>query len=476
MKPRFAIATLLMLALVSSANAAVKSMEAPSQRFDRAAHLARMLELQQRLGSSMVTLAAQAPLRIAISDDERRSIKQRVTNETKMAVGVVRELAIPIDFARNDVVRNGARMHDAFGATRGRDDGGFDWSGVIASDGAAAVRLHFTDVDLPAGAELYVFGRNGMAFGPYTGRGPNGDGDFWSNTIAGSEIVIQLSAGANGSPRFTIAGLGYLTDDFAIAKSLAPRLASDSVPPCTYNASCIVDAACVTTNPAVDTAKNAVAHILFVSRRILYYCSGGLVADSDPSTEIPYFITANHCISTRAEAESIETYFFYAATTCGGCPARGAASTTGATLVKTARRGDYTLVQLAQPAPAGTAFLGWNSNPIAFAGGTDLYRISHPHAAPQAYSEHVVDTSRPACREWPRGDWIYSVDILGGIEPGSSGAPVVNSAGEMVGQLSGFCGSNELVVCDPQSNATADGAFAEYYSGVSRFLGTGRTH
>jgi hypothetical protein len=102
-----------------------------------------------------------------------------------------------------------------------------------------------------------------------------------------------------------------------------------------------------------------------------------------------------------------------------------------------------------------------------------LYRISHPAGAPQAYSAQEVDTSRPTCRSWPRGNWIYSSDTFGATEGGSSGSPVVNAAGQFVGQLSGACGYNVNNPCDAAKNATVDGAFAAYYADVAAFLGPG---
>ncbi|MHB0968465.1 MAG: trypsin-like peptidase domain-containing protein [Thermoanaerobaculia bacterium] len=167
-----------------------------------------------------------------------------------------------------------------------------------------------------------------------------------------------------------------------------------------------------------------------------------------------------------------ETFFFYEAP-CGSCPDPGAASTTGATFVSTGSAADYTLLRLSQNAPSGAAYLGWYSDDVAFVNNTPLYRISHPQGAPQSYSTQVVDTSKGTCRSWPRGDRIYSRDTLGATEGGSSGSPVVNGAGQLVGQLSGACGTNVNDVCDEVRNATVDGAFAAYYDTVSQWLGGG---
>lgn len=451
-----------------------KMLERPTVEFDRAGHIQQMTALQQRLAHSRVELAATAPLTVEIPVRELRAVRDGVTMQKKMRVGVAKEINVPMTFNRARFSANRASLHEAFGAIRGRDDGGFDWSGVVRSPEASAMRIHFTDFDLPAGAELYVYNESGMAFGPYTGSGPNGTGEFWSNTVTGSDVVIQLHAAASAAPAFTISGVGHLTPEFALARHLVPQPQAGSTP-CSFNAPCVVDAACVSTNSAVNTASNAVAHILFVSGAYWYICTGGLIADSDTSTDVPYFLTANHCISKASEASSMETFFFYKATTCGGCQAPGAANTVGASIVASNRSSDYTLMRLSQNAPSGAAFLGWNATEIAFTNNTPLFRLSHPQGAPQSYSTHVVDTSKGTCRSWPRGGWIYSRDVLGATEGGSSGSPVVNAAGEVVGQLSGGCGFNVNDVCDTASNATVDGAFAAYYSSVASILGSGGT-
>jgi hypothetical protein len=144
----------------------------------------------------------------------------------------------------------------------------------------------------------------------------------------------------------------------------------------------------------------------------------------------------------------------------------------GASILSTNSTSDYTLLQL-DAIPGGRAFLGWNTTAVAYSNGTSLYRLSHPSGAPQAYSEHSVDTSAGTCSSWPRGSWIYSRDTYGATEGGSSGSPVLDAAGEIVGQLSGGCGTNVNDVCDNVNNATVDGAFAAYYANIAAWLDPG---
>ncbi len=265
--------------------------------------------------------------------------------------------------------------------------------------------------------------------------------------------------------RFAIAHVGHLggATQSVFSSPTPVDLVSDL---CSYNDDCILSAAGQNIPGAVQGAEDAVALILFASGRWLYICSGGLIEDTDAGSNIPLFLTANHCISKGREANTVEAYFHYTS----GCGGPGVSDTLGSSILASNRTGDYTLLRLKEPPPSDTVALPYSTTSVAFENVTPLYRISHPSGAPQAYSEHEVDTSRDTCSSWPRGSWIYSSDRLGGTEGGSSGSPVLNVAGEIVGQLSGACGYNVSDSCDSDLNATVDGALASYYPEVALYL------
>lgn len=417
--------------------------------------------LHRMLTSERVGEALSAPLRVEVDRSEIQQLLQERGHQRtqKLLVGVNRSVDVRVD------VRDSSRL--AFGAARNSADG-LVWTGAATSENAYGLRVHFTGVDLPRGSALYVYNADGAAFGPYTGRGPNGTGEFWSHTVPGETAFVQLRQPAGAPPAsFEIGGIGHVDRALIGASPQVSNL-------CSFNADCVVSASC-STSSAVADAEDGVARILFASGRFLFLCSGGLLADTDTSTTIPYFLTANHCISSSSEASSMEATYLYRASSCGNTsacadPPSTLPTTLGATILSTSSTSDYTLMQLAEPAPAGTVLLGWNATAVANSNGVDLFRVSHPQGAPQAYSEHEVDTARPTCSTWPRGNWIYSSDTLGATEGGSSGSPVVNGAGQVVGQLSGACGFNVNDVCDTASNATVDGAFAAYFANVDQFL------
>jgi lysyl endopeptidase len=444
--------------------------------------------LQTALAARHVEQALRQEVVITLSSAERKTIDEPGSNNGKYLVGVNKSIGRTVDFSQALGLDERTRPL-AVGAARGDGQGGFVWTAAVRAPGAIAMRVRLTGLDLPEGAELYVYNLSGQAFGPYTGRGPLGTGELFTNTVFGDRLVLQLQqpAGAAVVPPLRIEEAGVLGQRFVAPRHGRPFGAFDAnnleaLPQasnlCSYNASCIVNAGC-TSSAAVNGAKDAVASILFASGGNHYICTGGLIADTDASTIIPYFLTANHCIGSSGEASSLETYFDYA-TTCGSpnCtqPYASAGDTVGAAIMATSSSSDYSLLRLASTpdsADGTETYLGWLSAPVANNNGLQLYRISHPKGAPQAYSEQRVDTTKTTCRTLPRGDFIYSRDNLGGTEGGSSGSPVVNGSGQIVGQLYGACGFNVNDACDSASNATVDGAFAATYPNVAAFLNPG---
>jgi hypothetical protein len=448
---------------------------------------AKMRELQERLAERQVAPALGRPLRVNLTAADRRQIDDvGRRDDQRYLVGVSKPLGKAVDFTRARSSA-GKTVDLAVGAARGGSGGGFVWSAAVEVTGATALRLQLKGVDLPAGATLHVYNLAGHAFGPYTGRGPLGTGEFHTHTVIGDRLIVQLEspAGATRAPRLTVASVGVMGQRFVGAR-LGPGNSPFEHPIdapqasnlCGYNADCVVNAACQSSS-AVATARDAVASILFQSGANYYICTGGLVADTVASSVIPYFLTAHHCISSSGEASSLETYFDYE-TTCNSpdCtqPYNNTGETVGSTIKATGSSSDFSLLQLSSTptSPDGVVtYLGWLSTAVANTNNYGLYRISHPSGAPQAYSTGVVDTSKPTCGTLPRGRYIYSRDTLGATEGGSSGSPVVNSSSQIVGQLYGACGFNLNDVCDAAANATVDGAFANSYPSLQAFLNPG---
>ncbi|MBD8525680.1 trypsin-like serine peptidase [Pseudomarimonas arenosa] len=401
-------------------------------------------------------------------------------DERRHLVGIAQPINLRVDFAEISWAKRDAEKTLADGQLRRLASGDWVWRLRLSSPGAAGLRVALSEVDLPRHAALYVYNSRGEAFGPYVGRGAKGSGQWVTNMLSGDELFLQLvmrtPAKGEFAPRFRIDDLGHISARFELARQLNATYSAGKLH-CTQgidNAGCVENAECFNNNDfgALSDARNAVGAMLFRSGGGYYICSGGLIANA---ANAPLFLTANHCISKGNEANSLEVYWNHT-TSCGTRQCAGAwevqgrATEVGAAILASGRSGDFTLLQLNSTLPQGAFAMGWNSTPVANAGNTQLFRVSHPQGAPQAFSIQTVNTTAGTCGTLPRGNYIYSTDQLGATEGGSSGSPVMNAAGEIVGQLYGACGSNLNDVCDAGSNRTVDGAFANYFSSVEQHL------
>jgi V8-like Glu-specific endopeptidase len=436
-------------------------------------HVRHQIELSVRLARELPAAALERALRVPFSAQESARIDQG--SGTPLRIGLVKAFSPALEMGGLNPA-HGLVFETRNGAAQAL---------VVRSENAGAMRLHVHDMWLPDHAALYVYTRTGQAFGPYTGPGPNGTGDFWTTAVFGPEAILELRVAAEadlGDISFEITEAGLITRRFARGLRESAFDTGGPVPqappppgwPC-GNKACIVDASCVNGTPA-DPAKLAVAKIEWIQGAFIYTCTGGLVSDNNPA-QSNFFLTANHCISKNTNAQNATFYWRFATSSCNAstCPSNGGWPyvTTGSTVSATGRKGDFSLLHLNTTPPSGSVFLGWTSAPVANTNGAHLYRISNPQFGPQVYSQHDVDTSAPTCSSWPRGERIYSRDITGAIDGGSSGSPVVNASSQIVGQLSGTCGFNPSDPCASgpgEANATVDGAFAFYFSTVQPIL------
>lgn len=464
------VAAIVAAGWVSPAMAAGRSHdEAPMQVMAKGLTVEQQVErqilLSRRLSREMPAGAREKAIQIPFSADEAAAIDKAAKWESPLRIGLVKAMAPGIVVSGLDSPRLPGEIRQTAG--------GYVWAAVVRAD-AGAIRLHVEGMSLPRNAALYVYGREGQAYGPYTGTGPNFSGDFWTTAVFGGEAILQLRLSGPVSDAdlrevsFQVAEAGLITRKFAgrLFDKPEPEAVDKATWPC-GNQSCVIDATC--TNVAIaNPAKLAMAKMEWVAGAFIYTCTGGLISDNNP-TQSNFFLTANHCLSKNNAAQNVSFYWRYATTACNAtCPVNVGwpLITTGSTVSATNRKGDFTLLRLTSNPPAGSVFLGWSSAPVASTSGAQLYRISNPGFGPQVYSQHNVDTSVGTCSGWPRGQSIYSRDITGAIDSGSSGSPVLNASSQVVGVLSGTCGFASSEVCSSgpgEANATVDGAFAYFY-------------
>jgi hypothetical protein len=386
-----------------------------------------------------------------------------------MKDGFARPLPVPqpVRFTGDLLVRQPGRL--AGGALLLPPSGGLVWGSEVQVEGAYRLRLHLSDVRLPRGTRMWVYGEDGEEVAFEAEQVTHG-GEIWTPSVGGPVIRMEVQL-----PEGEVEGSGFTVDQVLeqLALDADGALRLDGPSP-KEDTSCLMNAACFGTEvlPAMDLYKKAVAHLRYVEGGNSFICSGALMNDADTSTFIPYFLTANHCFSTQAVASTLEAFFDFILQGCpGSVPSLGSRPrTVGATLLATSASTDFTLVRLSS-LPAGRGLLGWTSETVPV--GAVLYRLSHPSGFPMAFSTTSVISTGPTCGGVPRPRFLYSEAELGGTLGGSSGAPVVRSDGRVVGQLLGGCGPSPEG-CDPR-NSTIDGAFSQTFPSVGQFLNTNTT-
>ncbi|KAA6181512.1 hypothetical protein F2Q65_19200 [Thiohalocapsa marina] len=117
-------------------------------------------------------------------------------------------------------------------------------------------------------------------------------------------------------------------------------------------------------------------------------CTGTLLRDADPDTDIPYLLTAHHCISGQPEASSIETVWFYRAGGCDAGPESSEIVRGGADLLYAAKTTDTSFMRLRRPAPAGAVFAAWSTRlPVE---GEPVVGIHHPRGDRQKLAHGLL--------------------------------------------------------------------------------------
>ena len=329
---------------------------------------------------------------------------------------------------------------------------------VIKSSGASGVGVHFRNFSLADGEEVYVYGTgaNSIVFGPFTNKGPWASGEFWSGTVDGDTVVIELykRTGENGQG-FEIFEVSH------ILAGLDWRLRSNEA----EVLNCEVDASCF-----ADPEKDAVGRIVFNDNGV-YVCTGTLLNDS-AQDDIPFFLTANHCVNSQAVAQTVEVYWFYQTTSCNSGVLRNwVHSPPGANLLATQASNDFALLRLQNNAPNGAFFSGWTSvvQPV----GTNVFALQHPDGYnPPTLDSYLrrssgnITTTNDNCLNLVNG---YGIDwTSGSSEPGSSGSGLWNSNGYLVGVLS--CGPAPPTCNSPWAGFSK---FANFYSQIRQYISSG---
>jgi V8-like Glu-specific endopeptidase len=325
------------------------------------------------------------------------------------------------------------------------------WSETIVSPRATFLRVHFDRLNLPDGDYVTVSSPDTDEFWTYSGRGPNGTGEFWSFSVDSDTAVIELHSG----PKRRGAHYGLSID--RIAHGTKPLWDDGDTPP-------LEKIICGT-----DGKQNAICHsgintrpvarLSFQSGGSSFVCTGWLVAGANSST----LLTNNHCFTTQSETNTVQARFNYQTTTCTGTTVASFTTYAGGTFLRTSSSLDYTIITLQgnpeatwgeYTATTKTPTVGMLMNFPQHPGG-GVKKIGVWKDSAQTLRCDVAGANVTVSGYSSASQMTYSCDSEGG----SSGSPIMDAGtGRIIGlhHLGGVGGSTCLNSATQMKNVCAN--------------------
>jgi len=322
----------------------------------------------------------------------------------------------------------------------------------IHAEGALANNLYFNNFFLPKGTKLFLYDESKKQVkGAFTYFNNPKSGHFATELMAGETVMLELNipAGIKSDPILHISEFGYAYRDVPHYDEINGFGGSDW---CEININC---------SPEGDNwqfQKRGVVRILVKVSGAGFWCSGSLL-NNVRSDAIPYVLTADHCAfqlnqyASDADLDDWIFYFNYESSTCDNPELEPQLfSMVGASkIAQGGKRGqegsDFYLVLLNNQIPSGynPYFLGWSRfNETSDHGVT----IHHPEGDIKKISTYLTPTESSGWygnglqSHW-KVIWAETENNWAVTESGSSGSPLFDSEGRLIGTLTGG-----LAACD----------------------------
>lgn len=306
---------------------------------------------------------------------------------------------------------------------------------TIHADSAKTLSLNFDRFYLPEGTELYIYNHDGaMIMGPISSS-ENNEQQIWGSAIyKGEDLNIEIKILNDSIKEFKlhISNIAYGYKQIFVDKTVGFGLSGF----CNINVLCPL-------GTGWENERNSVALITNSDGTAL--CTGALIANTCNSN-IPYFLTANHCYAASTNVASWRFQFQAWSATCTPNANSDGVLFNGSTLKANSAASDFALVQLNQTpgTTSGLSYAGWNRGTGA---ATQMIGIHHPRGDVMKISLDNNPTIKTAYLGGA-GTTHWQVTWVNGVtEGGSSGSPLFDQNHRIVGQLHGgwsSCFSTDL--------------------------------
>jgi PKD repeat protein len=297
--------------------------------------------------------------------------------------------------------------------------------------------LYFSQFYPGENGRLFAFDKNRMkVIGAFTKRSKSLSNEFAFETMETSELIIQFETSSTSNDyQIIINEIGFIDTD-----EINTGFGSSGA--CEVNINCAE-------GDAWKYIKQGVARVLVKNGSSLFYCTGTLINNTLRNYS-PYFLTANHC----GEGASISDYnqwifdFNYEGEFCPDPSTEpNKQSIVGASLKAsgaTYSGSDFKLLLLNQSVPADFMpfFNGWTRDESISQTGVGIHHPQGDIKKISTYTEIPIstdydgNTANMAGKYW-KTVWTETPGGYGVTEGGSSGSPLFNASGQIIGSLTG---------------------------------------
>ena len=319
--------------------------------------------------------------------------------------------------------------------------GGRIWRLKIKSEGALALGVYYNGFYIPAKAKLFLYNKTKrQVIGAFTEFNNPESGFFANELIDGDEVTLEYfePAGTIGVAEISIEAIAWAYRDvvFSYEKSIDGFGDSDF---CQVNVNC---------SPEGDNwqdQKRGVVRIFIVAGSQAGWCSGSIINNAKQDCT-PYLLTADHC-GDGSSTSNFNQYVFYFNYEASGCNNPINAPSTG-TVTGCAKKAsavasvasDFLLLELNSliPTSYNAYFNGWDRRNITSPSGVSIHHPAGDIKKISTYTNNLTSASWGATSytHW-RVYWSSTANGHGVTEGGSSGSPIFNADGRIVGDLTG---------------------------------------
>lgn len=331
------------------------------------------------------------------------------------------------------------------GNWRRLDNGDRLWQLKIQASSAAGLSLYFRNFHLAPGASLYVYSEDGShVIGAFTSGNNRRDGFFATEVVKGDCVIIEFlePSGVIGNSDFTIEEILFVYRPVIFPRD-RPELDDRS-------GSCQVNTACSEGDEWREQIKSVI-RIQIKNGFVAYWCTGTIM-NNTAADYSPYVLTADHCAKSPggsyATAEDVSKwlfYFRYETVGCENASVEANKSLLGARKIASSspldnNGSDFYLVLLNENIPPAYEpfYAGWD---VAGSPSPSGVSIHHPSGDVKKISTYLNPLTNSQWGINPgthfRVIWNATANGHGTTEGGSSGSPVFDNKGRVIGQLTG---------------------------------------